>query len=376
MEQTGVVCTRKATSGEVIKVLRDEFMDFGVPEEISVDRGSNLVSKEIKDWLAAWKVTLRESSVHYPQSNGRAECAVKQAKKLVYGNVNPNGSLNTDRYLRAQLAYRNSVIYADTGRSIAQTLLGRHLLGDLPQVSSFYEINRDFLVDCEEHEKMAAKQNTMMKKYFDQGTRPLTPLNVGDRVRIQNNTTVRRIRWDLTGTVTQVKRDRQYVIIVDGSRRLTTRNRRHLRRIPDPINLEEPRRTEYIPVPAPSPAATGPVQPAAQPEPVPQLQPAPAPADPAPPEPIPEEPVPQTPTLAEPVPQLTPIPAAEEPPVAIPPRRSTRPSNQPQRLEMRLGGKSHDEAAQVTRSGCGTRRSLPMKESSWAQPGESGGEKM
>ena len=216
---------------------------------------------------------------------------------------------------------------------------------------------------------MAAKQNTMMKKYFDRGTRPLTPLNVGDRVRIQNNTTVRRIHWDLTGTVTQVKRDRQYVIMVDGSRRLTTRNRRHLRRIPDPINLEEPRRTEYIPVPAPSPAATGPVQPAAQPEPVPQLQPAPAPADPAPPEPIPEEPVPQTPTLAEPVPQLTPIPAAEEPPVAIPPRRSTRPSNQPQRLEMRLGGKSHGEAAQVTRSGCGTRRSLPMTESSWAETG-------
>ena len=125
-------------------------MDFGVPEEISVDRGSNLVSKEIKDWLAAWKVTLRESSVHYPQSNGRAECAVKQAKKLVYGNVNPNGSLNTDRYLRAQLAYRNSVIYADTGRSIAQTLLGQHLRGDLPQVSLFYKINKDFLVYREE----------------------------------------------------------------------------------------------------------------------------------------------------------------------------------------------------------------------------------
>ena len=82
----------KATSSGVIKVLREEFMDFGIPEEISVDRGSNLMSKEITDWLKAWKVTLRDSSAHYPQSNGRAECAVKQAKKLVYGNVNPNGS--------------------------------------------------------------------------------------------------------------------------------------------------------------------------------------------------------------------------------------------------------------------------------------------
>ena len=52
---------------------------------------------------------------------------------------------------------------------------------------------------------------------------------------------VRTIHWDLTGVITQVKRDRQYVVLVDGSRRLTTRNRRHLRRIPDPVDIDEPR---------------------------------------------------------------------------------------------------------------------------------------
>ena len=331
----------KATSSEVIKVLREEFMDMGVPEEISCDRGSNLVSREITDWLKTWDVTIRDSSVHYPQSNGRAECAVKQAKKLVYNNVNPNGSLNNDKYLRAQLAYRNSVIYKDTGKSIAQTLLGRHLRGDLPQVSTFYHIDKNFLVDRREREKLAAKQNAVMKKYFDRGSRPLAPLNVGDRVRIQNHTTVRRIRWDLTGVITQVKRDRQYVVMVDGSRRLTTRNRRHLRLIPDPINLEEPRRRD---TPAPGPAALDP----APPGPVQQPGPGPAPilAEPVPQlPPVPAEPAPQLQPAPVPA-QLPPVPPATEPPPVAPPRRSTRESVQPSRLEVRPGCKSYSEAVQ------------------------------
>ena len=89
---------------------------MGVPEEISCDRGSNLVSREITDWLKKWDVSIRDSSARYPQSNSHAECAVKQAKKLGYNYVTPSGSLNTDKYLRAQLAYRNSIIYEDTGK--------------------------------------------------------------------------------------------------------------------------------------------------------------------------------------------------------------------------------------------------------------------
>ena len=83
---------------------------MGISQEISCDRGSNLVSREITDWLKKWDVSIRDSSARYPQSNGRAECAVKAAKKLVYNNVTPTGSLNTNKYLRAQLAYQNSVI--------------------------------------------------------------------------------------------------------------------------------------------------------------------------------------------------------------------------------------------------------------------------
>ena len=36
---------------ELIKVLRQEFATMGVPEEISCDRGMNLMSREITSWL-------------------------------------------------------------------------------------------------------------------------------------------------------------------------------------------------------------------------------------------------------------------------------------------------------------------------------------
>ena len=57
-----------------------------------------------------------------------------------------------------------------------------------------------------------------MKAAFDKGSRVLPELQVGDGVRIQNQTTLRRIRWDKKGKITGILRDRQYRILVDGSR--------------------------------------------------------------------------------------------------------------------------------------------------------------
>ena len=221
-----------ATTAEVIKSLRNLFADFGVPEEFACDGGTNLTSEEMKNFLKKWGVKLRVSSAHYPQSNGRAECAVKAAKALVMGNTTPTGSINTDKYLRATLAYRNSAIYPETGKTVAQSLLGRNLRDCLPAVRGFYNLKKEHLMERKQREMVAAKRTKIMVGTYNKGAKQLPPLDVGDKVRIQNQTTTRPTKWDRTGVITATLGNRKYEIMMDGSRRLTTRNRRHLRRIP------------------------------------------------------------------------------------------------------------------------------------------------
>ena len=61
-------------------------------------------------------------------------------------------------------------------------------------------------------------------------TKALPSLIIGDTVRIQNQVGNNPRRWDKTGRVVEVKQHNQYLISVDGSGRVTLRNRKFLRK--------------------------------------------------------------------------------------------------------------------------------------------------
>ena len=63
---------------------------------------------------------------------------------------------------------------------------------------------------------------------WSEHTRRLPPLAVGNHVRVQNQTGPHPRRWD--GQVGEVRQNDQYVVRVDGSGRVTLRNRQFLRR--------------------------------------------------------------------------------------------------------------------------------------------------
>jgi len=95
------------------------FARWGVPEGISTDGGTNLTSYEVCKFLNKWGVVMRISSAQYAQSNGRAEAAVKSAKRLLRANTGAGGSLDSDKVSKALLQYLNTPL-REVNKSPAQ----------------------------------------------------------------------------------------------------------------------------------------------------------------------------------------------------------------------------------------------------------------
>ena len=91
----------KFKNDSLINTCREIFTNYGTPEEISTDGGPQFTSQPFKQFLKNWAIQHSRSSAHYPESNGRAELHVKSSKRIIYDNTNPDGSLNTDKAVRA-----------------------------------------------------------------------------------------------------------------------------------------------------------------------------------------------------------------------------------------------------------------------------------
>lgn len=92
----------------LLEQLRSVFKVFGVPVELASDGGPQFKASSTEKFLSKWGVKHRISSAYFPQSNGRAEVAVKTAKRLLHDNIGRSGSLNNDNFLRAMLQLRNT----------------------------------------------------------------------------------------------------------------------------------------------------------------------------------------------------------------------------------------------------------------------------
>jgi hypothetical protein len=77
---------------------------------------------------------------------------------------------------------------------------------------------------------MAKKRESDDKKWRER-TRDLEDLEIGTAVAIQNQTGNNPNKWDKSGIILENKPHSQVLIRVDGSRRVTMRNRRFIRRL-------------------------------------------------------------------------------------------------------------------------------------------------
>ena len=283
----------------LIGCLRTMFSTFGVPDELSSDGGPEFTAGATRDFLNRWKVNHRISSAYHPQSNGRAEVAVKTAKRLLRTNVGHNGSLDNDKLLRALLQLRNTPD-PDCNLSPAQIIFGRPIRDSMSFVNRLEKYSNPHIRPTW-REAWASKEDALRTRFLktsealNEHARPLMPLRTGDKCFIQNQTGNNPTKWHRTGTVVEVADHDQYIVKVDGSGRLTKRNRRFLRvfkpasmtiesapksyMCETPINIEQQQRNVTI-NPVPSVTVQDPVD-----------------ESPTPSNPV-SEPSPQTPTMA------------------------------------------------------------------------------
>ena len=220
-------CRGAITSNTVISKLRLIFQAYGAAEKLYTDNGLPFSSQQVTDFLSRWRVQHITSSALYPQGNGRAELAVKTAKRIICNNTGIGGSLDCDRAARALLQYRNTPIKY-LGLSPAQLLFQRDLRDSLPTIPTRLRLHRQWAISADEREKAFQKRNEHTIQRYNQNTRGLVPLPEGCEVCIQDVGVGKSKRWNRYGTVLG-RVDRKYTIRIHGSNRVVTRNRRFIK---------------------------------------------------------------------------------------------------------------------------------------------------
>ena len=230
---TGWLEVFKANSTDfttIKKALLAWFSTFGVPEELASDGGPPFNSHAFTQFMKDWGINSRRSSAYYPQSNGRAEAAVKSAKRILEGNIDPRtGSLNTENASKALLSHRNTP-NQETGISPAMALYGHTLKDHLPMMRP---IRQEWQETLDAREAALAKRHLRPNQSLHSSLE-LSPLSTGQAVQIQNQTGTKPNKWLSTGVIVESLPHRQYRVRIDGSRRVTLRNRKFLKPI-DPV---------------------------------------------------------------------------------------------------------------------------------------------
>ena len=217
------------TAEQLVEAIKSHCEVFGIPEELSSDGDSQFTASKTVQFLRDWGIQHRISSAAHPHNNCRAELGVKGIKRMLIGNVAPDGSLNTDEFRRALMQYRNTPD-RDTKQSPAQIIFGRDIRDFLPCAHENYKLAGVWNRTAAYREAALMKRHSQARERLDEHTKRLDPLEVGDSVYIQNQIGKSPLKWDKSGIVIESNGFDQYIIRTDGSGRLTRRNRKFLRK--------------------------------------------------------------------------------------------------------------------------------------------------
>ena len=149
-------------------------------------------------------------------------------------NMDSQGDLDTDTFGRAMLEYRNTP-NPETRLSPAQVVFGRNVRDFIPVLPYKYEPRQEWSLLQEDRERAFARKLYNDGTRLAIGTKKMPPLAVGDRVLVQNQTGRAPNKWDKSGVIIECKPHDQVNVMMDGSRKVSLRNRQFVRKINVPM---------------------------------------------------------------------------------------------------------------------------------------------
>ena len=203
---------QQLTSAAVIRSLSEQFARWGVPDTLVSDNGRQFSSAEFATFAREWGFHHITSSPRYPQSNGKAENAVRTVKRL-FAKCQHSG----ESEYRALLAWRNTPT-AGMEMSPAQRIMGRRCRTALPCHGNLLEPRYPVARDAEDFEHLKRGQ----VRYYNRTASSARNVRVGDAVRMRIPGSA---LWSRGKCLRKVA-PRSFEVEVDGS--VYRRNQRHV----------------------------------------------------------------------------------------------------------------------------------------------------
>ena len=200
-------------------------------KRLSLDDGPEFIAPEADSFCEKLGVTHRLSSSYFPQSNDRAEVAVKTTKCLLEENMNSDGSIKIYAPVRALLELKNT-----SGRycklSPAEVLFGRTLKDAIPQLDKSTMVFENDQIHSQWHDAWAAKEEAIRSRLLrayerlEEHSKELVPLFHGDKVFVKNQDASNRDykKWNRQDVIVTAGKYDQYLVLINGTGRLTVRN--------------------------------------------------------------------------------------------------------------------------------------------------------